>query len=828
MPDVTLDALDLRLARNKGGVRGISFLHAVDEPGEPGRVGTIVFDQLHHGIGNELSVQADRYSPSSLAVFAGPSALAHVPGALYTSGTAPFLGGGANQGSVIRADSRSHASSFQSGGDVYFVLPAEGAPQGAGKVIKIQGGDGVVSTVITLNLAEHFSGVPVFYDGDWWIGVVDDAGTATAHVQFDVAADTWAKNSAGGDKDVSFFLAVHGGLFSLEDQSATWDLDFTDAAAPVLDTAWSGIVSGKRVPDLTAMYALGRFVLIFGSDGQVIAVADAPPVKSLVPAGVLSDNDPFFGHGAKQWGSDLIVPSDRGLYALNIDRLAGRDVSPLNLQGALGERPFRPSVVTPMGADLLVGTHSDGGEQGNVLVLRRYPEGVFYNHLTGISITGMLTPSRVAAMEYMPVTGKLVMLIGNEYESRVVVLYLPDIRFRRPAVQQISRLRTSTTFGPFPGRKLALQVRGVYPKATTNAVAIRVAPDLGAATLAGNVSAVGPFNLTGARVVGTTFGLLIDMPVGVGDVVTDAAVVDTGDASPITTSYTVPTASDRHMLVAVSQSSLLGAPSVTFNGVSMVNLGRESDGIDGTIVLFGLKNPDEGTHDVVVTFSFTTKTVVGIISFSNTDPDAPIGPVVTSEGASLSPSLSVETAPGEVVLAAVDVNDALARLLAPGGDETQVWEAQQGGAPFTTGYGSTQDGADGGLISPTISGSGTPQWEMIGVSIRPNREWPRLLLPLMLDYTEEPRAGERIQILVEIPTGPRLRDAGNEAVEKVLSDIRALRDGTTKTFTLIDAAGTPSTFTVLVEQIDSNESTLSAHPFREFPEARAVVTLRVV
>ena len=390
MPDITLDTLDLRLARNKGGVRGISFLHAVDEPGEPGRVGTIVFDQLHHGLGNELAVQADRYIPDASA---NPP-LMYVPGSELP---------------VEEAASFTHASSFQHDGDVYFVLPRQ--------VLKVLAGDGLVTVVFTPTGDRRLSGVPAFYDGDFWIGLVDDIGVDDGHAHFDTSADVWNENIAGADRKSTHFFTVHGGMFSMLRQTAPplWNLGFTDATDPDLDVDWSTIVPNRRGSVVTAMHALGRFVLVFMEDGQIVAAADAPPVKSLSPPGVLSDNDPFFGHGARQWGADLIVPGARGLLALNIDRLAGRDVSPRNIQGALGDRTFRPSsAMTPFGPDLLVGTFSDDGgpidHVGSILVLRRYPEGVFYNFLADITITGVLRPSHIAAMEYIADSGKLTML----------------------------------------------------------------------------------------------------------------------------------------------------------------------------------------------------------------------------------------------------------------------------------------------------------------------------------------------------------------------------------------------------------------------------------
>lgn len=632
MPDVRLDTLDLRLARTKGGVRGFQFLHALDEPGDPGRVGTIVFDQLHHGLGAELSLQADRYRPNQPL-----PPIAYIPGMVMSAGptTGPLLDAGASAVTPFVHNLITAPSSFNDGNDVFLVLARE--------VIRVPLGTGTWVSVRDVTGTTGISGgigPVVRYDGEWWAGLFDGVGLAIAHMH-SVDGITWTLETAGTDKEANFFLPVHGGMFAVQvttaasSSRAEWKLSFTDAnaAGAILDANWVDIVTLRNHPVPTGMAAVGRYVLIFGADGSIVAVADAPPVKTLMegPSPVLNDRD--FGTNNLFWGSDLMATSNRsGLLALNLDRLAGREVNPASIQGFLGRRRFRPFTISPMGPDLLVGTRGITDDEASILLLRRYPEGVFYNQIRDVSATigsGLPSGQAVMAMEYLNLTGILTFLVGGTVGSqfgRIGYVRMPFLDGSAPTSFAASAvLETSHTYGPFPGRKLALQVRGFYPEATTNATEISVIPDMGAAVSAGAVTAAAPFALSGARVVGSTFALQLDLPAGVGS------------------------------------------------------------------------------------------------------------------------------------------------------------------------------------------------------------EWPRLLLPLMLDYIEEPRAGDRIRLIIEVPTGQRRRDAGGDAVENALNSLRALRNSSsTVTLTLHDVAGTPSSFTVLVEKVDANESTLAAHPYREYPEAVAVIDLRVV
>lgn len=624
MPDVKLHNTELTLSKNKEGAQALAFLSGVDEPGDYGRVDTIIFDDLHRGLGNELVATADRVRAEGVGADSAESFSTWKPGILMGSGqfansSPPLTDRGPGE------NVRVVASSFLHGGDPYFILPKRA-------VTGTNGGDGTWSSVHTTT--DYMSGPAAFYGGVWFIGLQTTAGYSAGHVEFDGSA--WATKVGGSDLKANFFKVVHGGMFSIREESDGWDLRFTDdtPANATLDANWVIIVANQRGTQPTALEAIGRYVVVFGQWGEIILVADAPPVKSLMPRGFLADDDTTFANGAQMWGADLVFPSRWGLQALNIPSMAIRDISPTRLQGALGRRLFRPSAIASMGADLLVGTYSAAvlkpsvaNDIPSLLLLRNYPEGPSYTHLTELNVALFAGAYRVQALAYAPTTGVVSMLIGDTagIESYVYLYYMPSEANAKPKeAAGTSAIRLSSSYGPSPGRKLALQVRGWYADHAGLGTTIDVIADVDTLVEAGAVATNGPFTLTGARVLGDAFGLRLKLD-----------------------------------------------------------------------------------------------------------------------------------------------------LIAEGSDN-----------------------------------------------------FPRFILPLMLDYAEEPRSGDRIQIGVEVPTGPRRGDAGVDAPTELLATLQALRGGTTRTFSMLDPAGASASWTVIVEGVDLAGG--GPKRMREFPEATIVVTMRVV
>jgi hypothetical protein len=617
----------------------MAFSHALDEPGDPGRVGTIVFDNLHHGIGGQLSREADRY----MAAYSGGmvaderQGICHIPGMVAAGGTVVTVTksdgtetvGPTNDNFLFSVLFEENEKIYHSGGLVLHEID----PATNQWVLKYT----------NPNNDWRSSGRPVLYDGIWFRGLeFYNAHYSIGRWDFD---GTTAQAVTGGVQ-ASYFAASSGGLFKIAraSASAAWEVKFTDAtgANARTESNWVSMATGIRAP-VSGLAVLGRYLLIFTAAGEIMALGEAPPIKTLVPAGALTDEyDRKFGCAITMWGSDLVIASGggprtqgKGCYALNIDRLASRDIHPILVQGRIaGGRDLQPSAVAAMDSDLLVGTvtnkqsHATGPYvEHAILRLSNFPDGLAYNFLG--SYRDNLSPPRTGDVHDLlhfsnSTYSRIYALFGGFAGGYISCTEVPHHGGSKPtALADPSYVYTSSAYGPYTGRKLALQIRGFNGAAlSTDTVEISLVPDadLSSPTVAGTFGDAGPFVLSSARIVATTFGLKIKLP----------------------------------------------------------------------------------------------------------------------------------------------------------------------------------DDSD----------------------------WARILLPIFLDYCEEPRSGERIQLGVAIPTGVRRMDAGNEAVETFVATLQGLRDGTTKTLTLYDVAGTPSTFTVLVEVVETAQNVLKIA--REYPEAAAVITVRVV
>lgn len=516
--DINLGGHTLRLVRGADGALALSFTDAPDEPGVRGRLGSILFNDLHHGLGANLTLEGDRYTFSDLDA-SRPGRIEH-PGQGKVAVTGP--GGSTDPGPV--ETKRVFASTIQWESDCWFVLPAaSGAAQS--KVVKIAGG-GVTWTepsVSFLAAGQVIRGPGAFYDGLWFFGLENQAGQSIGHVVFDPTADTWTARSGASDTKMSLFFSAHTFLWGLEVQSVGnkgaigWRLRVTDAtgAGASADSNWRNLTVTIRQSYPTAIYPFGEWMLVFGVDGQILAISETPPNRALLPPGALAGSEEF-GVGVIQWGGSLVFPSGGGgVHSIDLSSLELTDIAPENTQGALPQgRRLRVSTITPYGPDLLVGTRSESNNQVSVLKLRRYPEGIAYNELQIISaITGDHSVRSIAALP----SGKIYLLIGNATESRIRRLVISPVGGGRPLAFDsavVRALETASSFGDTPGRKLFLQARGWLESAlvgANNEARIRIGVDGGPLALAGVVTQAGPFVLTGARPVGRAVRLSVEI-----------------------------------------------------------------------------------------------------------------------------------------------------------------------------------------------------------------------------------------------------------------------------------------------------------------------------
>lgn len=197
----------------------------------------------------------------------------------------------------------------------------------------------------------------------------------------------------------------------------------------------------------------------------------------------------------------------------------------------------------------------------------------------------------------------------------------------------------------------------------------------------------------------------------------DAAASCAGTGvSSLTCAHTV-SGSNRELVNWVSwyhwASTLSGS---AYNGVSLTAIpsGSAANGqyhIDGLHLIA----PATGTNNLVATFSGSVYDVgMGSVSFTGADQTTPLGTAVTATGTSTTPSVTVSSAAGEIVV------DGLAIIhggtLTVGGSQTQRWNeiALAGTIKYA---GSTQGGA--ASTTNTWTNSTSQVWAQGAVPVKP-------------------------------------------------------------------------------------------------------------
>ncbi len=202
----------------------------------------------------------------------------------------------------------------------------------------------------------------------------------------------------------------------------------------------------------------------------------------------------------------------------------------------------------------------------------------------------------------------------------------------------------------------------------------------------------------------------------------DAVSVGSTADSGVTISHTT-AGSGRLMLVGVSinNDNMETVSSVTYDGLVAERVGwvdhQGSGGDDSRVEIWSLVAPAVGTHDVVVELSAVLKrhAVVGVVTLTGVDQDDPLGEIVATFGDSASPSLSVPSTEGELVLGVFACERCWSvGVVAPA---LERWNRSVGRGN-TIGAGAVLDGV-GPAVSLDLSLERGSHWAMGAVPIRP-------------------------------------------------------------------------------------------------------------
>jgi len=190
-------------------------------------------------------------------------------------------------------------------------------------------------------------------------------------------------------------------------------------------------------------------------------------------------------------------------------------------------------------------------------------------------------------------------------------------------------------------------------------------------------------------------------------------------ASSLTWSHTVGPSLNRILMVGVSNNNTTRPVStVTYGGTALTRVGfQNAPGTQNRIELWSLIAPSPGTANVVVTFSGSVDSVGGAIVFSGVDQATPLGTFASANGSNASPSVTVSSASGQVVIDTLATNgDGSSAAAGPG--QTQRWSLKTGnGGGNALGAGSTEPGASSVTMSWTLGHAHA--WSIGAVPLKP-------------------------------------------------------------------------------------------------------------
>lgn len=197
----------------------------------------------------------------------------------------------------------------------------------------------------------------------------------------------------------------------------------------------------------------------------------------------------------------------------------------------------------------------------------------------------------------------------------------------------------------------------------------------------------------------------------------DAIGSGSGSGSSLTFAHTC-SGSNRLLVVWVSYFDSADAPTgATYNGVAMTAI-PSSTAANGDYKIAGyyLINPATGTNNVVISFTGPMFDIgAGSVSFTDAHQTTPLGTAVTATGTSTTPSVTVSSAAGEIVLDGLVIVHS--GTLTVDGSQTQLWNSIASNG-FQKYAGSMETAAEASTTM-SWSNSSSQQWAIGAVPIKP-------------------------------------------------------------------------------------------------------------
>lgn len=213
----------------------------------------------------------------------------------------------------------------------------------------------------------------------------------------------------------------------------------------------------------------------------------------------------------------------------------------------------------------------------------------------------------------------------------------------------------------------------------------------------------------------TGYGYLLEESGASGTANYDDATTATVSAasSKSFTSHTV-AAQDNRVGYVTTVLASGGPTSITWDGVEMTQLVSAGSPTYSRVTVWMVKDPPTGTSTIAITFNGDVTGDISSLSFYGVDDEIPVGDIVSATGNDTTPTVTATTAAGEIVF---DVaGQQVDSTGSPGANQTEKWDTGGGSNPSSCG--SVQAGADGGVMSWTVTSG---RWCIVAVPVKPLR-----------------------------------------------------------------------------------------------------------
>lgn len=174
-----------------------------------------------------------------------------------------------------------------------------------------------------------------------------------------------------------------------------------------------------------------------------------------------------------------------------------------------------------------------------------------------------------------------------------------------------------------------------------------------------------------------------------------SSIMDSGEATTFTVSYTVPAGDNKLLLVSVGLIPTNGqvVDSITYDGVNLAQVTAASCCDKAQSEMWCLTAPTEGTHDVVVTLSESAKAIINIVSLTGVHQTVPFHYVTSTAGDNVSIiPFTIEQEVGNYILGSGFCASLAYAYVLPG--QTELWNDTYNAEVRTQALGATSTSAE--------------------------------------------------------------------------------------------------------------------------------------